>query len=56
LTSKRTSSVGSASPARRDPAPAGPPGTYAGEVTLERMTADGSRRVTLDRSIDLLAP
>jgi Peptidase family M23 len=33
-----------------------PPGTYAGEVTLERMTADGARRVTLERSVDLRQP
>jgi Peptidase family M23 len=33
-----------------------PAGTYAGEVTLERMTADGPRRVRLDRSLDLLEP
>ena len=33
-----------------------PAGTYAGAVTLERMTADGLRRVTLDRSVDLIEP
>ena len=33
-----------------------PAGTNAGEVTLERMTADGLRRVTLDRSVDLIEP
>jgi Peptidase family M23 len=33
-----------------------PTGTYAGEVTLERMTADGARRVTLERSVDLREP
>jgi hypothetical protein len=40
------------------PRPGGgwPAGTYAGAVTLERMTADGPRRVTLDRSVDLGAP
>jgi Peptidase family M23 len=32
------------------------PGTYAGAVTLERSTAEGARRVTLDRSVELLAP
>jgi Peptidase family M23 len=38
------------------PGAAWPPGTYAGAITLERTTADGSRRVTLDRSVDLVAP
>jgi hypothetical protein len=38
------------------PGAAWPPGTYVGEVTLERMTADGPRHVTLERSVDLLAP
>jgi Peptidase family M23 len=32
------------------------PGTYAGEVTLERSTAEGARRVTLDRSVALVGP
>jgi hypothetical protein len=32
------------------------PGTYAGEVTLERWTAEGARRVTLDRSVALVGP
>jgi hypothetical protein len=33
-----------------------PAGTYAGEVALERMTAAGVQRVTLDRTVDLMAP
>jgi Peptidase family M23 len=31
-------------------------GTYAGAITLERMTVDGPRRVTLERSVDLVEP
>ena len=33
-----------------------PAGTYAGEVTLERMTAEGPRHVSLERSVELLEP
>jgi murein DD-endopeptidase MepM/ murein hydrolase activator NlpD len=33
-----------------------PAGTYAGEVLLERETADGPLRVTLERSVELLEP
>jgi Peptidase family M23 len=32
------------------------PGTYAGEVTLERATAGGPQRLTLERSVALVAP
>jgi hypothetical protein len=31
-------------------------GTYAGEITLERMTAEGPRRLTLQRAVDLIEP
>jgi hypothetical protein len=33
-----------------------PAGTYAGEVLLERMAADGPQRVTLERAVELLEP
>jgi murein DD-endopeptidase MepM/ murein hydrolase activator NlpD len=33
-----------------------PAGTYAGEVLLERMAADGPQRVTLERAVELLGP
>jgi Peptidase family M23 len=38
------------------PGTAWPAGTYAGEVLLERVTADGPQRVTLERSVELLEP
>src|SRR5690606_7960034 len=40
----------------RRPGTRRPAGAYAGEITLERTTPDGPRRVTLERSIELREP
>jgi len=40
----------------RRPGTRWPAGPYAGEITLERTTPDGPRRVTLERSVELREP